>query len=472
MNLTNEQIEAVQSLRSCVTVTAGPGCGKTATIAARVKWLIDQGADPRRIAVVSFTRQAASELRERLDGSVWTGTLHSLMLKWVELNAGYGLYVTGKTFQTPNEQQRRFCALAGEDSVQVASLRSAFAIGGSVDYLEILVKGYELVMQGVNHLDHLIVDEVQDLDELQWAIVDKIGETADLFLVGDPSQSVYSFRGARVEMWDHRFKSHKLTRCFRCPYDVIATANVFARKSGTTTAPLFSAVSGGMVFETSPSSAVKAALRDFFLEQQIAVLCRYNATADKIAEKLRRNGLRVCREVKEEVTPISALMQFLHCPQSYDAFSDLKKMWEGIECQRVNEITEASHAVATVLAQRWVSESGAATPGRILQLLGSFVPEVCEEAIEWSDKFRGMSLGEAVQSSLGAGVLPKGDGIPVWTIHRAKGREWPAVIVIDDFERTTEEEYRLAYVQITRTMERCYIVPGIMYSEFVNALNN
>lgn len=464
-SLTNQQIEAIQSLRSHVNVTAGPGCGKTETIAERVQWLLREGAAPESIAVVAFTRQAASELRARLNGAVEVGTLHSILLGWLESDLGYPLYVTQEVPATPNEQQRKFCALSGEDSVAVASLRSSYAVSGAVDYVEILVRGLELVKQRVP-ISHLIVDEAQDLDELQWAIIDQIGERANTFCVGDAAQSLYSFRGARVELWDNRLKSHSLTRCFRCPFDVIATANVLSNRAGCTAHPLFSEVSGGLVFEQTAEAGVRSCIRDFFLDTQIAVICRYNSTADRISDALKSAGLMVDRDAPPVKTPVSTLMQFLHCPNSGYAFKDLRKAWDGIKCNKIETLTGGSQSAAAVLGEMWVRSIGAATPAKVLRSLGE-VKEIEAEAVEWSDRYRGMSLAEAVHASLGAYQRERQSGIAVWTIHSAKGREWPAVVAVDDFARINEEEYRAAYVQITRAKERCCIIPGRMYKEFV-----
>lgn len=221
------QVSAMVAGPGPVLVLAGPGTGKTQTLMGRIQRLLEQGADPRRMMVVTFTRKAARELQERLKtmctGSLpQTDTLHALALGyWTEalgepptllseessrkLFAAANPELSGKAlkaawnalnldrekgFRIPNEAARRY-----ED--QKTRL-------GLTDYTDLLEFWMERVESGLynRRFDHVLVDEVQDLSLLQLnlltALVDETG--TGFFAIGDPNQSIYAFRGAVQNM--------------------------------------------------------------------------------------------------------------------------------------------------------------------------------------------------------------------------------------------------------------------------------
>lgn len=221
------QVSAMVAGPGPVLVLAGPGTGKTQTLMGRIKRLQEQGADPRRMLVVTFTRKAARELKERLE-KICTGplpqtdTLHALALGyWTEAlgepptllseESSRKLFATanpelqGKALKTawnalsldrekgyriPNEQARRYL----DHKTRL----------GLVDYTDLLEFWMERVESGHydQRFDHVLVDEVQDLSLLQLSLLMGLaGERgAGFFAIGDPNQSIYAFRGAVQNM--------------------------------------------------------------------------------------------------------------------------------------------------------------------------------------------------------------------------------------------------------------------------------
>lgn len=241
-------------------VIAGAGTGKTRTLAARVAHLIDQGTDPERILLLTFTRRAASEMIRRADaciedrsaGRVWGGTFHSvanrLLRRYgnaVGLDDGFtvmdrsdteslfGILRTEHGFGSSRTRFPRKETIASIYS-RVASSRSPLSATVSerfpwcaehVEDIGVLFRGYRdrkrtqnvvdyddlilywhALMQSpaadtVRSLfDHVLVDEYQDTNRAQAdLLMSLVGPEGNITVVGDDAQSIYSFRAARVE---------------------------------------------------------------------------------------------------------------------------------------------------------------------------------------------------------------------------------------------------------------------------------
>jgi DNA helicase II / ATP-dependent DNA helicase PcrA len=243
-------------------VLAGAGTGKTTTLAARVAWLIDQGAPPERVLLLTFTRRAAREMLARARaylgrstngrhaGRVVGGTFHSVAHRFVRrhasalgLPAGFGvldagdaadlldlvrqdagLGQTGKRFprkstlldiysRTVNAQRPLrellaeafpWCERHGEDLgklfVEYGARKRSL---GVIDLDDLLLHWRALACDPVvggemgRAVDHLLIDEYQDVNGLQVDLVRALrAERRDVTVVGDDLQAIYGFRAA------------------------------------------------------------------------------------------------------------------------------------------------------------------------------------------------------------------------------------------------------------------------------------
>ena len=218
-----------------VLVLAGPGAGKTRTLAGRALYLLEQGIPARDVAAVTFTRRAAGELRERLalflhaperGGELpEADTLHALALKqWpgeppllLPEDAARRAFAANCPPQWKARERAEAwesCALARE-RMNVASLpeelrRSAESYQawksarGLADYTDLLERWLVALRSGETTppWKHVLVDEVQDLSPLQLALLRALlpCDGAGFFGIGDPDQSIYSFRGAEPDV--------------------------------------------------------------------------------------------------------------------------------------------------------------------------------------------------------------------------------------------------------------------------------
>lgn len=248
-HLNYEQMEAVKYNKRPLFIVAGAGTGKTMTITAKVAYLISEGMNPSQILALTFTNKAAREMRERIIEMVGPAanmssisTFHSFGLRFLRkhisiLENGLDeaftiideddakkvvkdvikqLDIDEKLFPTSNVYDQISAFKVGyerfyvksDDLVLIKNAYDKYLIDNNlVDFddlilytLEILVKEKTIREYYQNFYQYILVDEFQDTDHLQYKILKLLlGPHNNICAVGDPDQSIYSFRGARYD---------------------------------------------------------------------------------------------------------------------------------------------------------------------------------------------------------------------------------------------------------------------------------
>lgn len=217
MELNPEQRAAAESDAAVTVVSAGPGTGKTQTLIARIEYLIAQKqVAPEAIAAITFTRQAAQEMRQRLEQrlgkkaakKIHVATFHSLCLA----------LLPKKPLISPAEQRAIMEEILRErgekmSPAQAIALVSALKNGMAVSAPAFLLPAYQaaLAARGQRDLEdllldalaqpgprfsHVLADEFQDVNALQRRLARHWAQGGSLFAIGDADQSIYGFRGA------------------------------------------------------------------------------------------------------------------------------------------------------------------------------------------------------------------------------------------------------------------------------------
>jgi superfamily I DNA/RNA helicase len=268
-------------------VRAGPGTGKTFTLMRRVARLLENGLDPRRILVCTFTRNAANDLKQelqRLDvqgaASVRATTVHALCFSILARNEV--LKITGRARRPLLEYEKRFLLQDLHDGEfgniharrrRLKAFEAAWARLRSeqpgwpqdpvdqrfhsqlLDWLrfhDAMLIG-ELVPEALRYLRnnpaspertsfaHILVDEYQDLNAAEQEFVQLIAEQARLTIIGDEDQSIYSFKYAHPEgiaEFHTRYpetRDESLELCRRCPTSIVEMANRLISNNGRRT---------------------------------------------------------------------------------------------------------------------------------------------------------------------------------------------------------------------------------------------
>ena len=270
-SLNEAQREAVTAEPGPMLVLAGAGSGKTRVLAHRVAWLANVfDVSPRSVLAVTFTNKAAAEMRGRIEAllampvsHLWIGTFHGLAHRllrqhWREARLPQTFTILDSEDQrrvvrrvirgldldeqqwVPREAQwyinarkdegRRPAHIEPRDDPQsitmlkiYQSYEEACERGGLVDFAELLLRAHELWLENDALLDHyrnrfrhLLVDEFQDTNTVQYAWLRVLaGQTGYPFVVGDDDQSIYGWRGAKIEniqRFEHDFPGTRIVR--------------------------------------------------------------------------------------------------------------------------------------------------------------------------------------------------------------------------------------------------------------------
>ncbi|GGI55411.1 UvrD-helicase domain-containing protein [Oxalicibacterium solurbis] len=285
-NLNPEQLAAVTLPAQSALILAGAGSGKTRVLTTRIAWLIQTGqVSPGGVLAVTFTNKAAKEMMTRLSAmlpintrGMWIGTFHGLCNRL--LRAHHRDAALPQTFQILDSQDqlsaiKRLLKANNIDDEKYPPRNLMYFINnakdsglrahqieafddynrrmvelyelydqqcqreGVVDFAELLLRTYELLSRNQplrehyqNRFRHILVDEFQDTNNLQYNWLKLMaGEHNAIFAVGDDDQSIYAFRGANVGnmiAFEREFKVEnliKLEQNYRSHGHILDTAN-------------------------------------------------------------------------------------------------------------------------------------------------------------------------------------------------------------------------------------------------------
>ena len=293
-SLNDEQIKPVLATEGAVLVLAGAGSGKTRVLTSRIAYLIQvKGVYPSSILAITFTNKAAKEMRERLsvmvDGaaSMWICTIHSMCVRILRqyaerigYNSNFSIYsdtertnVVKKAFAecgledekllknvkfhignakmlglSPEEyaEKNRDVKNIGEIVRVYAAYQEHLKAYNALDFDDLLTETLRLLERDKDALEYLSgrfryihVDEFQDTNRVQYEIVRLLSTVhGNLFCVGDDDQSIYGWRGAKIENileFEKDFKGakvYKLEQNYRSTKNILKLANTVIKNNG------------------------------------------------------------------------------------------------------------------------------------------------------------------------------------------------------------------------------------------------
>lgn len=281
--LNEAQRQAVTHYNGPMLVLAGPGSGKTFTITERIRYLIEEhGVNPNSILVITFTKAAATEMRQRYQklnsnrsGGVRFGTFHAIffmILKHAyrytadniirdEMRRDILKSLVNKTeleIQDENEfindLESEISRVKGE-RIDLSNYYSPLCSTDIfreifrnyqqilerkrlIDFDDMLVYCYELLKERPDirkmwqqQFQYILIDEFQDISRIQYDVVRLLGETnRNIFIVGDDDQSIYGFRGAKPDIMKQFLKDYpEAKQCllginYRCASQIVEAA--------------------------------------------------------------------------------------------------------------------------------------------------------------------------------------------------------------------------------------------------------
>ena len=490
-NLNPEQLMAVTLPPQHALILAGAGSGKTRVLTTRIAWLISTGqASPHGVLAVTFTNKAAKEMLARLSAmlpintrGMWIGTFHGLCNRL--LRAHHREAALPATFQIldsadqlsaikrllknlnvddekyPPRELASFINAHKEQGIRPAQaevyddytrrrvdLYAEYDIQcqreGVVDFAELLLRTYELLSRNEplrrhyqERFRHILVDEFQDTNRLQYAWLkllaahdgtERTMSGACVFAVGDDDQSIYAFRGAEVgNMRDleREFKIANVIRLeqnYRSHGNILDAANALIKNNrGRLGKNLWTDAGAGepiRVFEGFSDidearfivDEVRELVRDGIPRQQVALLYRSNVQSRVLEHQLFTAGVpyRVYGGLRffdrQEVKHALAYLRLIANPDDDTAFVRVVNFpTRGIGNRSLEALQEAAHRANLSLYNAAASLSGkaGAAVGNFIRLIETLradtqalpLPEILDHLIEKSG-LRQHYLGE------------------------------------------------------------------------------
>lgn len=551
-NLNSKQKEAVSKHSGPSIILAGAGSGKTRALVAKVIHLIkDKGVSSKSILMITFTNKAAAEMKARI-GSYnlgFIGTFHSFCVRVLRIEAesaglkdNFVIYDDddqtaviksiikeeyGKRY-TPSYFLNKISAAKNQLISPVRYLELFSGYSANIDVAKVYAKYQhelkennavdfdDLIMTTVNlfrknpavlekyqeKYRYILVDEFQDTNTAQYTLTRLLGEKyKNVTVVGDFSQSIYSWRGAEITNLDKFKKDFPGSSVFHLEENYRSTQKIldfaYSVISKNTTHPvlhLYTKNQTGeeIVFyeaETEEEEAIYIALnienlKSKYPYNQIAVLYRTNAQSRALEEAFLHKGMSymlvggVRFYDRREIKDILSMLRLLINPVDKVALERVQKLgkrrWAEFKKyydenkddvdkkDTATHISEALDAIGYMKLFDPDSEEDYSRIENIKELksvaashpaLTSFLEQV---ALVESEYFAGEKKA-------------KEEGIRLMTLHQAKGLEFKAVFIVGleegilphsrsvDDPHSLEEERRLFYVGVTRAKERLHV---------------
>lgn len=557
--LNEKQKEAVLYIKGPSVILAGAGSGKTRVLVNKVVNLIqNHKVDPRSIIMITFTNKAASEMKHRiektlsLDGAIklgYIGTFHSFCAyvlrrdgQHLGIDRSFTIYddddqlkliklilkkLDAKKY-TPSYFQHRISAAknqlvgpkryleifsdygASHTAEVYEKYQKELEKNKAVDFDDLIMKTYELFIKHSSMLDkyqekyrYILVDEFQDTNYAQYALTRIIGSKYQgVTVVGDFSQSIYSWRGADIRNLEKFTEDFPQTKIFNLEQNYRSTQTIldFAYEviSKNQTHPvlhLFTTNDKGeeICFYEADNEEAEAVfvaskienLKRDYDYSQFAVLYRTNAQSRAIEEAFLHYGIPYTLiggtrfYERKEIKDVLSYLRLLINPADEIATERIKKLGKGRWNKFKNiyaTISDNTDKFTTVELMEKIF-----TKTDYLELYNPVdeedyvrlenIKELKSVAINFPRLVDFLEQVALVESEYfeGEKKLKNNNGVRLMTLHQAKGLEFPNVFIVgveegilphsrsvDDVFQL-EEERRLFYVGITRARKKLHI---------------
>lgn len=371
--LDGQQRAAVSQTEGPVLIVAGAGAGKTRVLTGRIAYILENGGEPDRILALTFTKKAAAEMKERIAAMVgdrkarrlYMGTFHSVFIRFLREYAeclgypsGFTIYDTSDSISaiksclkelklddkvykpkdvlgrismaknnlvTPEVYKKDAQAIINDTHAKKPEICNIYMLyaakckqAGVMDFDDILLNMNILFRDNpaalkdiASRLDYILVDEYQDTNSAQYLILKKLSQFhRNICVVGDDSQSIYAFRGARIENILNFRKDYpdcklfRLEQNYRSTQVIVDAANsVIEKNSSRIPKTCFSKGPEGDKIHLIKayteqeeailiaSSIIARMEKDHCQYQDFAILYRTNSQSRALEEALRKRNL-------------------------------------------------------------------------------------------------------------------------------------------------------------------------------------
>ncbi len=402
------QLAAVTQYQNPSLIIAGAGSGKTRVLTARIAYMLEKGVDPRSIIALTFTNKAAAQMKERLAEmvdpyaarAITMGTFHSIFSRIIRENAEVLGYPTSYTIYQPSDAKSLIKSIVKEMDLdaerykppslisrisfaknslitpaaylantnyiaedrqlkipEFAKIYSTYCArckaAGALDFDDLLLQANilfrdfpDVLRRYQERYQYILVDEYQDTNYAQYIIIRRLSQLhGRVCVVGDDAQSIYSFRGAKIENILN-FRTHyptaqifKLEQNYRSTQNIVDAANsIIAHNRSRLDKRCFSAGNRGekiRIMRAATDGEEAILVVNSIMERiknegvtydKFAILYRTNSQSQSIEQALRRMGVpyQIYRGnsfyEQKEIKDILAYIRLIINPRDDEAF--------------------------------------------------------------------------------------------------------------------------------------------------------
>ncbi|MEW6599575.1 MAG: UvrD-helicase domain-containing protein [Nitrospirota bacterium] len=486
-DLNDSQREAVTTTDGPVLVIAGPGTGKTLTIARRISYLVHQGIAPRNILAVTFTNRAAREMQERVASllgnesrKMFIGTFHVLGLRIMRKYLTDDFVVCDRDGQieilkaivrqsriedTSNTVRTSYSKLADRISGIKCGLENvgdelkdiyekyhaALKEKSAFDFDDLIICPARLLENGgpgetcADIFKYIIVDEYQDINAAQYRLLRLLAKgTGNICAVGDPDQAIYAFRGADIDNFLH----------FERDFD--SACRVFLSDNYRSTGTILS----------SSRNVIKNNLKR--LDNEVKAVRERGGNIKSISVPDEKSeGRAIVSEIEKRIGGTSH-QRMTHTDNDKDysgesySFSDFAVIYRtNAQAKAIEEAFDASGIPYQVIGGRSSIQAG--VRAETIEYLKSLIslPDDALSSPHDSDEAGLLTPADLFD--------PSADTVALMTMHMAKGLEFRTVFIagvedgliphtIREDRLDIEEERRLFYVGMTRAKDELFLL--------------
>lgn len=530
MKLNTEQQFAVDCKDDKIICVAGAGAGKTTVMIERIKRLVAENVDPTTILALTFTNNAAINMLDKFKkdyiGSSYPEfkTFHAFcyslivkdenvrkkigyinipkiaddtILKKLEteakLQCGIKLSkekLEGRKALSPKEEKEFKIYQKALNKLIKANELITFDIMCN-DICELFIQNDPSIILYKNKYKYIFCDEWQDTDSKQFRFIGSFPIGTNWFVIGDPLQQLYSFRGTSNEIMKMLISSPdwttiKLTQNYRSTIPICKYANAFSksyakseyriemqgqRDGDLVKVEYFCYPSYSTPLDDEHLNMLIADLKD--VKEETAVLCRTNREVNYIIENLHNNGIacnttsknndiaNILRSCNDNDFMLNWLSTFL-TEEQYSEYIRLAALADNPDIKwfaklygNIYEINRKGNLVITI--RRILNDNIPAT-SKCKQILAKL--NLDTDTLD----FKGESSKDILNYITTKAELADNSAITVQTIHQSKGLEYDRVYVMnvdtDIFRLECEDDYNIAYVAFTRAKNHLIVYRG------------
>ncbi len=457
------QQAAVENPSPKLLIIAGPGSGKTTVLTNRIAYLInEQNVAPQNCLAITFTRRAANEMHERLSKLLKSGadlinisTFHALCYSILKEN--YQLAGVDENFIVMSEKEKEMCK-------DLQLLENALSFDDLITFTVKLLSENDAILNKYREgFKYVSVDEYQDIDENQYKLIRLlVPETGNIFVIGDPNQAIYGFRGGDAKFFNNFTADYpnaqiiNLKNNYRSTNSIVDASNQMINSFNIVS--VYDKPHEKITIHTAPTDKAEAEFAASTIERLIGGHNFFSIDSERTSGEdynYSFSDFAILYRTSTQLPPIIDALKRTGMPYvnlSNDLLIDKKIFREFLNKLISDEDLNAQ-----------IEKLSAEYKETIEDYILKYISELAQKSDNINEFIHQVSLLTEADT-----LDKRADRITLMTLHASKGLEFKCVFIVGlengilplyraKTKEEMEEERRLLYVGMTRAKERLFL---------------